>query len=117
MSGIPPTAATRPDAATIVRAWRDPKFARSLPTAIQQQLPPNPAGEAARGGELVRDAVKPQSGEYTSSCYTTSCYTTACYTKACYTTACYTTACYTTACYTSQCHSYECATSKLRCLA
>ena len=101
---------TRITPATIVRAWRDPKFARSLPEAIQRQLPPNPAGAAATASQLVQHAASPRSGEFTSACFTSACFTTSCFTS-----DCFTTSCFTTACFTSQCHSFECETSKHRC--
>lgn len=110
---IQPTALTP---AIIVRAWKDPKFARSLPTALQQQLPPNPAGRAltttvsrAASEAHENSAASSYSSEcYSTKCYSTSCYSTSCYSTSCYSTSCYSTSCYSTSCYSTDCHSAHC---------
>lgn len=84
---------TTPSAATIVRAWKDPAFARSLPLDVQRQLPPNPAGRAN-----VSVARASESSGLTSSCLTSSCLTTSCLTTSCLTSSCLTTSCLTTSC-------------------
>jgi mersacidin/lichenicidin family type 2 lantibiotic len=90
--------------ALIVRAWKDPSFARTLPADLQRMLPPNPAGAGAASPAGL-DVDPGVVGQLSASCLSSSCLSS----------KCLSTACLSTSCLSTQCLSYACLTGRKHC--
>lgn len=93
MSDSTPKLGTTPSAEQIVQVWRSPASAKTLPAAVQRQLPANPAGHVSPVVALHRVGVRAHDVAptgYTVDCYSSQCYSSQCYSSQCYSSDCYT---------------------------
>lgn len=66
--------------AIIAKAWRSPEFAKTLPAALQAQLPDSPAGDSVAELRPDNHESRRSTNFCTQYCHTAKCVTVICQT-------------------------------------
>jgi mersacidin/lichenicidin family type 2 lantibiotic len=99
-------------AETIIRAWKDREFAKSLSSTAPDRVADNPAGRSLRAATapLRGEQADLPVGPFSTSCHSTSCHSTSCHSTSCHSTSCHSSSCHSTRCHSSFCGSSPCET-------
>lgn len=73
------------DKNAIVRAWRNPSVARTLPADVRKAMPVNPAGSNAVSAARVGTAGVNPNDWFSAACHSSHCHSSHCHSSDCHT--------------------------------